>query len=150
MVRRPLHLRWIYVKTHPWLFVLLIVLLIGVLVASMTLVDDPTRGLILGAVPVAFAVSVWGFTNNATYPDRRPGGTIAPLLKSDPSEANRRNAPAPASPSASVRATDDPFALPQPMATANLASQSAEKRTHSKRTRRSRTPAQSEDTSNPA
>lgn len=72
MARRPLHLRWIYVKDHALLFSALVASLLLVLVAVAGLADDPVRGLLLGALPALFGVLVWVLTSQAGYPNRQP------------------------------------------------------------------------------
>ncbi|MGI9647585.1 MAG: hypothetical protein ACR2OI_03605 [Acidimicrobiia bacterium] len=72
MARRPLHLRWIYVKDHALLFSALVASLLLVLVAVGALADDPVRGLLLGALPALFGVLVWVLTSQAGYPSREP------------------------------------------------------------------------------
>jgi hypothetical protein len=72
MARRPLHLRWIYVKDHALLFSALVASLLLVLIAIAVMADDPLRGLLLGALPALFGVLVWVLTSQAGYPSREP------------------------------------------------------------------------------
>ena len=56
MPRRPMHLRWIYVKDHAPLFAALAALLVVAVFGSVFLVSDPTRGLLLGVFPSLFGL----------------------------------------------------------------------------------------------
>jgi hypothetical protein len=72
MARRPIHLRWIYVRDHAPLFAALAVALVVGLIGAIVLVSDPARGLLAGILPTGFGIVVWGLTNRAGYPDRTP------------------------------------------------------------------------------
>ncbi|MDH3606703.1 MAG: hypothetical protein OER12_06880, partial [Acidimicrobiia bacterium] len=73
MANRPLHLRWIYVKNHATLFIALAVLVLAGVIAAIVLLDDPARGLAVGALPSMFVITAWTLTNNAGYVDRTHG-----------------------------------------------------------------------------
>ncbi len=112
MPRRAIHLRWNYVEDHPWLFGGLLLAFGGALGATIALLDDPLRGMLAGALPIIFAVSVWAITNRASYrlrhPDSLPGERM------------------PISQDAPATTAGDPFADPQPPpASAGHASKSA-------------------------
>jgi hypothetical protein len=108
MPRRPMHLRWIYVKDHAPLFAALAALLVVAVFGSVFLVSDPTRGLLLGVFPSLFGLVVWGLTNRAGYPHRTPE---KPAQGLSPSEAP---APAPASGQAVTRRTHKPAPAARP------------------------------------
>jgi len=98
-----MHLRWIYVKDHALLFVVLAAASVAVLVLAVLLVDDPARGLLMGITPTFFALLVWAFTNRAGYPDRVPE-TLA----------HQRTTPTDGEPPDQVSAWD-PFELDRPV-----------------------------------
>ena len=120
MARRAMHLRWNYVEDHPVLFG-------GLFLASLTaaglvafLVADPLRGLLLGILPIMFALAVWGFTNRASYRLRHPNSL--------PEQRARVREQAPAA------TAGDPFAEPRaPLSPAEHARRTAGKKKEGRR-----------------
>jgi hypothetical protein len=72
MARRPPHLRWIYAKDHAPLFSGLALLFVLAMVVAAVVATDPTRGLLLGVIPILAALVTWALTNRAGYPNRGP------------------------------------------------------------------------------
>ena len=112
MPRRALHLRWNYVEDHRVLFGGFLLALVGAAALIAILVDNPLRGLLIGALPVLFALIVWAFTNGASYRLRHPDSL--------PEERIPMGEPIPA------KHEGDPFAdTPQTLSPAELAKRNA-------------------------
>lgn len=101
MARRALHLRWQYVGNHLALFGALLLIFAGAMAAATAFLDDPARGLAVGAIPMLFALILWATTNAAGYPQR---GSDLPIEERSPIEGTVPDS-AP---------TGDPFAEPRP------------------------------------
>lgn len=120
MPRRALHLRWNYVEDRLVFFVALLFVLVGVMIATLVLLEDPVRGLLAGAWPILFVGIVWVLTNGASYRHRHP----------DSLPQDRAADPQPAAPPAG----GDPFTEPAPpMSPAELALKTASKKKSTRR-----------------
>lgn len=151
MARRPLHLRWIYVRNHPALFIVLTLGMVVGVVATVLLATDPARGLMLGAMPVLYATAVWALTNRATYPDRTPRSRVpfpdSPDEPASPAQRATQRAESPAAqpplPAQPVPSREgDPFAASPPLTPAESARRSAAEQKHARR-RKGRRPSKS-------
>lgn len=108
-------------KDHALLFSALAASLLLVLIAVSALAEDPTRGLLLGALPALLGVLVWILTNQAGYPSRdpdslpheRPAEPVktpeTPASQAPAPRAPEPRAPAPAAgPADNAMADDEP------------------------------------------
>ncbi len=73
MARRALHLRWSYIKDRLMIFGVLLLTFMIAGAAVVSLLADPWRGLLVGALPVVFGLVVRGLTNGASYRLKAPG-----------------------------------------------------------------------------
>lgn len=59
-------------KDHALLFSGLAVLFVFAMVVAAVVATDPTRGLLLGVIPILAALVTWALTNRSGYPNRAP------------------------------------------------------------------------------
>ncbi len=128
MPRRALHLRWNYVLDHLVLFGALLIVLLAAMVATLAFLEDPARGLLVGALPVLFLGFAWALTNAASYRHRHP----------DALPPERTESPEPDRPTHE----GDPFAQPpEPLSPAELALKTAGGKKKAARSRKKKSDA---------
>lgn len=70
MPRRPIHLRWFYVRCNPARYAVLGLATVSLVIVALVWVGDPLGGLAAGAAATTGGWIGWKSTDRATYPDR--------------------------------------------------------------------------------